>query len=98
MCLHSPLCKEEALVNMMKSINTVLHHPNYELGENDGFVAAKLHELFLKAVWEQKNMAECFKLGMVLLYELLSIHDLIEELSHIHLLEQKHKRLLNTAE
>ncbi|WP_066056509.1 aromatic acid exporter family protein [Robertmurraya korlensis] len=88
--LDAPLCKEESIQLMFKSFKYALNDKEYRMDEGHLQVAAELRSIFKKCVQEDK----CPQTYIALLFELLSIHDLIEELHQIQLLAHKHQKFI----
>ena len=81
------------------SLKGIMHHPSFDIPDQHFILMKNLLEEF----WEDQeglhmkpfqSMKHHFSLETIMLYELLSIHDLIEELSEIHMLEAQHRNVL----
>jgi len=88
--IDAPICKEKSVELMFSSIKHALHEKEYRMDEEHHQVVKKIRSIFKHCVQEdQMNQSH-----IALLYELLSINDLIEELHQIQLLKQKHQKLI----
>lgn len=88
--LHTPFCKEKAVELMFHSIKHALHEKEYRMDEEHHQLVTEIRSIFQQCVQDEKISQS----HIALLYELLSIHDLIEELHQIELLKQKHQKLI----
>lgn len=88
--LDAPICKEKSVELMFHSIKHALHEKEYRMDEEHHQVVKEIRSIFKHCVQEEKISQS----HIALLYELLSIHDLIEELHQIQLLKQKHQKLI----
>ncbi|WP_064094354.1 aromatic acid exporter family protein [Rossellomorea aquimaris] len=91
--------EQERILNATQSLKGIMHHPSF-LIEDQHFTLMKD---LLEEFWEDhddlhskpfQSIKQHFSCETVLLYELLSIHDLVEELSEVHLLEAQHENVL----
>ncbi|WP_423409182.1 aromatic acid exporter family protein [Heyndrickxia sp. MSNUG] len=91
--------KEKTIVitRMSKSIKSTLHHPDFKIDDHHEALSGELLKLFKKEVEARDESAHRFSYANVIYYEFLSIHDLLEELNHIHQLEHRHKKLLDQS-
>lgn len=81
------------------SLKGIMHHPSFHIPDHHFTLMKNLLEEF----WEDneghhmkpfQSMKHHFSCETVMLYELLSIHDLIEELNEVHILETQHQNVL----
>ncbi|MBM7649902.1 uncharacterized membrane protein YgaE (UPF0421/DUF939 family) [Bacillus ectoiniformans] len=91
--LELSLKKERIIANMVTALKTTLHHPHFEMDHQHVQVVEELLAHFKHTVGEQVPLGHSFSPGTIILYELLSIHDLLEELRHLHTLEMRHQEL-----
>ena len=89
--------KESVIGRMVKSIKMTLHHPHFEMDDHHDIVMNELLELLKNEVDQREPLSHCFSPETIIYYELLSIHDLLEELNHIHRLEVRHQRFLDKS-
>ena len=95
--MHLPEEKAKVVEAMVKSIKTALHHPDFLLDEEHNAVVKKLLSLLGHEVEERKAEAQRFSEETIIYYELVSLHDLLEELNHIHKFEIRHQKLLEKS-
>lgn len=93
------LDKEKTIVmaRMTRSIKATLHHPDFKILDQHEALSCDLLKLLKKEVEARDESAHRFSYENVIYYEFLSIHDLLEELNHIHQLEHRHKKLLDQS-
>lgn len=89
--------KGKIISSMVKLIKSTLHHPDYGFDENHEAVTCALLELLKNEVDERGAHSHRFSQETIIYYELVSIHDLLEELNHIHKLEIRHQKLLDQS-
>ncbi|MEW4309026.1 aromatic acid exporter family protein [Rossellomorea marisflavi] len=87
--------EKERIISAIQSLKGILHHPSFEIPEQHFVLMKDLLEEF----WEDHEFlkgkqVKHFSCESVLLYELLSIHDLLEELKGIQTLEIHHSSVL----
>ncbi|WP_299741381.1 aromatic acid exporter family protein [uncultured Rossellomorea sp.] len=91
--------EKDRILHATQSLKSIMHHPSFHIPEQHFTLMKDLLEEF----WEDQeglhtkpfqSMKHHFSCETVMLYELLSIHDLIEELSEIHVLEAQHQTVL----
>lgn len=87
--LNSPICKAKSVQLMFHYIKQALQENEYRMDEEHHQVVKEIRSIFKQCVQEEKISQS----HIALLYELLSIHDLLEELHQIQLLKQKHQKL-----
>ncbi|MCA1064266.1 aromatic acid exporter family protein [Rossellomorea sp. AcN35-11] len=87
------------ILHATQSLKAIMHHPSFHIPEKHFTLMKDLLDEF----WEDheglhtkpfQSMKHHFSCETVMLYELLSIHDLLEELSEIHVLEAQHQTVL----
>ncbi|WHX41368.1 hypothetical protein QNH36_04200 [Mesobacillus sp. AQ2] len=95
--IHLSETKAGVVEAMVKSIKTALHHPDFLLDEDHDAVVNELLGLLRHEVDEREADANRFSEETIIYYELVSIHDLLEELNHIHQFELRHQKLLEKS-
>ncbi len=95
--IHLPEAKVKVVGAMVKSINRALHHPDFSMDEHHDAVVGELLELLRHEVEERESCSRRFSEETIIYYELVSIHDLLEELNHIHKFEIRHQKLLDKS-
>ncbi|KSU61591.1 hypothetical protein AS034_14740 [[Bacillus] enclensis] len=94
--------EKDKILQAVHSLKNILHHPSYDM-EDGHFLLMK--EL-LQEFWEDheelhnrtmESIRHYFSCETILLYELLSIHDLLEELNELHVLEKQHENVLEKS-
>ncbi|MCA1056093.1 aromatic acid exporter family protein [Rossellomorea aquimaris] len=91
--------QKEKILSAIQSIKAIMNHPSYDMQEGHFILMKELlqefwedhHDLYSK---EFKSIRQHFSCETILLYELLSIHDLLEELNQIHTMEKQHEHVL----
>jgi uncharacterized membrane protein YgaE (UPF0421/DUF939 family) len=94
--------EEKNILTAAQSMRGILHHPSFNMEDHHYVLMKKLLEEFWDDPQElnkQKfsNVRHHFTCETVLLYELLSIHDLLEELNQIHSLEMQREKVLEKS-
>jgi len=87
--------KQHVISEMGKSMKTTLFDADFTIDDGHAALVSELVALLKKEVEDREPQSQRFSEEAVIFYELLSIHDLLEELEHIHKLEAKHQRLLD---
>lgn len=87
----------QVVQSMVKSINSALHHPDFQMDEEHDAVVRELLELLRHEVEMREACSRRFSEETVIYYELVSIHDLLEELDHIHQHEIRHQTFLEKS-
>ncbi len=90
--------EKERILYATQSLKRIMHHPSFFIEEQHFTLMKDLLEEF----WDDHEGLDSkplpanhhFSCETVLLYELLSIHDLLEELSQIHVLEVQDDKVL----
>ncbi|WP_079505225.1 aromatic acid exporter family protein [Mesobacillus jeotgali] len=95
--MRLPEVKANVIQAMVKSIKAALHHPDFLLDEEHDAVVKELLSLLRHEVEEREADAHRFSEETIIFYELVSIHDLLEELNHIHKFEIRHQLLLEKS-
>lgn len=84
----------QVILSTIESLTTILQHPHFEIPDSQRVLVREVLNLFRLAQSEQTGeQNHCFTQETVLLYELLSINDLLEELTQVQLLELRHQLL-----
>ncbi|MGG3916403.1 aromatic acid exporter family protein [Rossellomorea vietnamensis] len=102
--VHYSFSEEEKdrIMDATLSLKGIMHHPSFEIPDQHFTLMKNLLEEF----WEDQeglhmkpfqSMKHHFSCETIMLYELLSIHDLVEELREIHVLEEQHRNVLEKA-
>ncbi|RSD26792.1 hypothetical protein EJA10_13115 [Mesobacillus subterraneus] len=86
-----PEPKARIVAAMVKSIREALHHPDFSMDEYHDAVVRELLDLLRNEVEGREACSHRFSEETVIYYELISLHDLLEELNHIHHLEIRHQ-------
>ena len=95
--MHLPEEKAQVVENMVKSIKSAFHHPDFAMDESHDAIVKELLGLLRREVDEREAKSHRFSDETVIYYELVSIHDLLEEMNHIHKFEIRHQKLLEKS-
>lgn len=95
--MHVPDTRAKVVESMVNSIKAALHHPDFLLDKEHDAVVKELLSLLRHEVDEREADAHRFSEETIIYYELVSIHDLLEELNHIHKFEVRHQKLLEKS-
>ena len=95
--MHMPEEKAQIVESMVKSIKSAFHHPDFVMDESHDAIVKELLDLLRHEVDVREAYSHRFSEETVIYYELVSIHDLLEELNHIHKFEIRHQRLLEKS-
>jgi uncharacterized membrane protein YgaE (UPF0421/DUF939 family) len=91
--------EQDKILQSVQSLKNIMHHPSYDMQEGHFILMKEL----LQEFWEDhdelhskpfESIKQHFSCETILLYELLSIHDLLEELNELHVLEKQHENVL----
>jgi uncharacterized membrane protein YgaE (UPF0421/DUF939 family) len=91
--------EKKHLLNIVEALVDGLNNCSYSFGERQKQLARELFDDFKDDLYNLKTHSpdtyeHIFSPKSIVIYEILSIYDLVEELHHIHLQEEKHQNLV----
>ncbi|HZG70111.1 MAG TPA: aromatic acid exporter family protein, partial [Chondromyces sp.] len=100
---HLEQQKKEIIVSILQSLRATFHSKNFVISEEHHQNIRELtkwfstHKSFMNTDEQRTDQQHYLLPETIVLYEVLSIHDLTEELHHIHCREMQHRQLLERS-